>query len=172
MPDSINPFREVKRTLGGKERVYDCEALHSSPRLAIARFEFTKSLVAGETTFPVQAYTLGFFWRGRHYNLYHSLTAGGELIADRFDIVDHVRIHAGGVRYDDLLLDIWLYPDGRIAVEDEDELEAAVATGQLSPARQQIITRTRALLLRRSPHIVSQALAEFRLLTGGRGGDG
>jgi hypothetical protein len=158
------PFREVKRTLGGGTRVYECEALRVTPNLAIVRFVFTKSLTTARAFFPGGAYTIGFFWRGRHYNLYHTLTADDQLVADRFDIVDDVRIRRDGVRYDDLFLDVWLYPDGRTRVEDEDELEAAVAAGQLTLARQQIITRTRRLLLHRSVAIVSAALADLQEL--------
>lgn len=158
---SSHPFREVKRTLSGEERVYECETVSISPRLAIVRFVFTRPLTAGGITFPAGGVTLGFFWRGRHYNLYHMLTADGQPIADRFDVIDNVRIQPDGVRYDDLLLDVWRYADGRIEVEDEDEVQEAIAAGRLSPERQLIIERTRRLLVGRAPAIVARALADF-----------
>ena len=158
------PFLEVKRTLAGEQRTYQCEALHVSPRVAIVRFVFTRPLSAGGLTMAAGDYTIGFFWSGRTYNLYHMLTAAGEPIADRFDVLDHVRIHQSNVRYDDLLLDVWRFPDGRIAVEDEDEVEAALAAGQLSQRRQATIARTRALLLRRAGTIAAQAVHNFEQL--------
>lgn len=159
MPDQ--PFREVKRTLDGAERVYECEALSVTPRLAIVRFVFSDPLNAGGVTFPVGAFTVGFFWRTRTYNLYHMLAASGSVIADRFDVVDRVRIRPDGVRYDDLLLDFWLYPDGRLREEDADEVAAAVSNGLLSPGRQATIERTRALLQHHARRIVDRAMAEI-----------
>ena len=159
---SSRPFREVKRALSGEERVYDCEQVAVSARLAVVRFVFAQPLTAGGITFPAGGMTLGFFWRDRHYNLYHMLTADGGRIADRFDVIDHVRIRPDGVRYDDLLLDVWRYADGRIAVEDEDEVREAVAAGRLSRERQAIIDRTRRQVVQHAPAIVERALLELR----------
>ena len=159
--ECAQPFLEIKRSLAGDERVYACELVSRSARLAVVRFVFSQPLIAGGITLPTGGVTLGFFWRGRHYNLYHMLSPDGQLIADRFDVVDNVIIRPDGVRYDDLLLDCWLRPDGRIEVEDEDEVQAAVATGRLDAKRQAIIGRTLNLLLRRAPVIVERALAEL-----------
>jgi hypothetical protein len=155
------PFREVKRSITGEDRVFDCTAISVTPRLAIARFDFTRPLTLGGRTYAAGGWTEGFFWRSRGYNLYHIRSSDGGLIADRFDVIDRVRIHPGGVRYHDLLLDVWLYPDGRVIVEDEDELEAAVALGQMSPARRALVQRTRRLLVSRGRRIVDGALASM-----------
>ena len=140
--------------------MYDCDAVSVSPRLAIVRFVFTQPLTAGGITFPTGGVSYGFFWRDRHYNLYHMLTPDGRLIADRFDVVENVRIRPDGVSYDDLLLDVWRHADGRIEVEDEDEVREAACAGRLSTERQTIIEHTRRLLTRRALAIVEQALAE------------
>ncbi|MGI8553370.1 MAG: DUF402 domain-containing protein [Dehalococcoidia bacterium] len=162
---TVAAFREVKRTITGEERVYECEPLTVSSRLAIVRFVFTRPLTANGITFPAGGVTEGFFWRDRHYNLYHMLTPDGEPIADRFDVIDHVRIHRDGVRYDDLLLDVWLYPDGRLQIEDEDEVAEAFEAGLLSPAKQQTIIQTRDLILRRREALVAGALKELQQAT-------
>ena len=165
-------YRELKRSIGGEERVFACEALSVIPRLAILRFVSTRPVTAGGLDIPSGAFTLGFFWRTRHYNLYHMLTADGELIADRFDVVDGVRIGGDQLRYVDLLLDVWRRPDGRIEVEDEDEVQDAIVAGRLSPRRQRIIARTLALLQRRSAAIGAEALGELRRVTPQGGGLG
>jgi hypothetical protein len=155
------PFREVKRSITGEDRVFDCTAISVTPRLAIVRFDFTAPLTLGGRTYAAGGWTEGFFWRSRSYNLYHIRSSDGGLIADRFDVIDRVCIHPEGVRYHDLLLDIWLYPDGRVIVEDEDELEEAFARGQVSPARRALVERTRRLLVSRGRRIVDGALASL-----------
>src|SRR6476661_3050698 len=95
-------FREVKYALTGEERVFDCEAIAVTPRLAVVRFVFTRSLTIAGRNYEPGGWTEGFFWRGRNYNLYHIVSRDREPIADRFDIIDHVRIRPTGVRYDDL----------------------------------------------------------------------
>jgi len=154
-------FREVKRAITGEDRVFDCTAISVSARLAIVRFDFTRPLTVDGRTYEAGGWTEGFFWRARRYNLYHIRSRQGEVIADRFDVIERVRIHPGGVRYHDLLLDVWLYPDGRVFVEDEDELEEAIALGRVSPWRQAIVARTRRLLLSRGRRIVDGALASL-----------
>src|SRR6266702_3154329 len=108
----VAPFREAKRAITGEERVFECEALAVTLRLAVVRYVFTRPLTAGGRTFEPGGWTEGFFWRSRNYNLYHIVSREGEPIADRFDVIDRVRIAPDGVGYADLLLDVWMYPDG------------------------------------------------------------
>jgi predicted RNA-binding protein associated with RNAse of E/G family len=160
----LHPFRELKRTIHGEERIFDCDALAVTPSVAIVRYVFTHQLRVRDRTFEPGGWTEGFFWRRRNYNLYHIVSRDGEPIADRFDVIDHVRISPHGVRYDDLLLDIWRYPDGSTRVEDEDELQAAIAVGLLNASRLATVRRTEALLLRRGHSIVDRALAGLAAL--------
>jgi uncharacterized protein DUF402 len=157
-------FREVKRALSGEERVFECQTIAVTPRLAIVRFVFKRSLEIGGRSYPPGGWTEGFFWRNRNYNLYHIVSRDREPIADRFDVIDHVRIRPDGVRYDDLLLDIWLYPDGRSLVEDEDEVQDALSKGLLTEPRLAVIRRTERLLLSRGRNIVDRALEELSAL--------
>ena len=159
------PFREVKRTIAREERVYECDSLAVTPRLAVVRYVFTRPLTAGGRTFEPGGWTEGFFWRSRHYNLYHIVSREGEPIADRFDVIDRVRINPRGVRYDDLLLDLWMYPDGTLRIEDEDEVQEALRAGLLSESRLAVIRRTEKLLLAQGRQIVADALRYLAELT-------
>src|SRR5262249_31057229 len=111
--------------------------------------------------FPVGSRTYGFFWPGRHYNLYRFTGPDGAVIARRFDVVDGVRVRRGHVRFTDLLLDVWLPPGGPPRVEDEGDVPRAVAAGLLSPRRLAIITATRRLLVQRWPRIVAETEREL-----------
>jgi len=139
---------ESKETLDGRVESFTCAALLLSPRLAVVRFAHPSERRAGGFFFPAGSYTIGYFWRSRSYNCYRIAGRDARVIAYRFDVVDRVRIRAGHVHYRDLLLDIWVSPAGDVMVEDEDELQEAVARGLLTPAEQERIHRTRRLLLR------------------------
>lgn len=142
-----------------------------SPRLAIVRFVHSGSRTAGEFVFPAGSVTIGFFWAGRHYNLYRITGPDGAVIVYRFDVVDAVRITATHVSYTDLLLDLWVTPDGRLHVEDEEEVRAAEAAGLLSARRRQIIARTRAWLTRAHPRIIAEAERELAMHLASAGGE-
>ncbi|MGH2587021.1 MAG: DUF402 domain-containing protein [Dehalococcoidia bacterium] len=139
---------ESKETLDGRVESFACAALLLSPRLAVVRFDHPGERRTGGFFFPAGSYTVGYFWRSRSYNCYRIAGPDTRVIAYRFDVVDRVRIRAGHVHYRDLLLDIWVSPSGDVTVEDEDELQEAVARGLLTPAEQNLIHRTRRLLLR------------------------
>ncbi len=149
-------IRETKHTLDGRVQSFDCGLVAISPRLAVVRFEHTTARSAGGFTIPTGSHTVGFFWTGRHYNLYRFTAPDGSVIAYRFDVVDGVRITPGHVRFTDLLLDVWLAPGGAPRVEDENEVAAAGEAGLLSPRRRAIIDRTRRLLERDHGRIVAE----------------
>jgi hypothetical protein len=159
-PDA-GQIRETKRTLDGRRQTFECGLLTVTPRLAIVRFEHRSAGSRGGFFFPAGSHTLGFFWSGRHYNLYRFTAPDASVIAYRFDVVDAVRITPSHVRYTDLLLDAWLAPAGVLRVEDEDEVDAARAAGLLSPRRLAIIERTRRLLERSHRLIVAEAEREL-----------
>ena len=81
----------------------------------------------------------------------------GRLIAHRFDVVEDVRLAERDVSYTDLLLDVWVDPQGNARVEDEADVLEYARRGRLSAARQERIDRTRALLLRRHAAITREA---------------
>ena len=149
-------IRETKRTLDGRRQTFDCGLVAVTPRLALVRFEHAAPRSAGGFFFPAGSCTYGLFWAGRHYNLYRFTGPDAAVIAYRFDVVDRVRIGPGRVSYHDLLLDVWISPNGAILVEDEDEVAAALADGLLTPAQVATIARTRALITGKHARIVAE----------------
>jgi predicted RNA-binding protein associated with RNAse of E/G family len=150
---------ETKRTLDGRIQTFECAALRLTRSLAIVRFDHPAERRAGRFYFPAGSYTLGYFWVRRSYNCYRIADPDGAVIAYRFDVVDRVRIRPGHVEYRDLLLDLWLSPDGEITVEDEDEVSAATTAGLLGEREMAVIERTRALVLREHRRIVAECEA-------------
>jgi hypothetical protein len=152
---------ETKRTLDGREQTFECGLVALSPRLVIVRFEHAAARTAGSFTIPAGSVTYGFFWPGRHYDLYRFTGPDHAVIAYRFDVVDSVKLVPGHVGYTDLLLDAWLAPGGTLHFEDEDEVAEADAAGLLSRARRATIQRTRRLLESAHERIIAEAEADL-----------
>ena len=148
---------ETKRHLDGSADVFECELVQRRPHLVVVRFDHWRGRSAGGFSFPRGSRTHGFFWSRRAYSLYRMTGPDGRPIADRFDVVEDVRLSASEVSYLDLLVDIWVGPDGAVLVEDEDEVAGHLDRGLLSNGQRDRIERTTALLLRRHGAIVREA---------------
>ncbi|MCH8025686.1 MAG: DUF402 domain-containing protein [Chloroflexi bacterium] len=149
---------EVKRHLDGRTDRFDCRLLLRRPQLAVVRFDHEQQRRAGGYRIPAGSQTHGFFWPRRSYVLYRIVGPDGRLIAHRFDVVEDVRLGEGEVSYTDLLLDLWVDPDGQPRLEDEDEVEEFARGGLLVPGQRKRIDTTRDLLLRRHRVIVREAV--------------
>jgi hypothetical protein len=165
----MGSFTEIKHTLDGREQSFETALIAATPRLAIVRFDFTGSTYAnaGGFSIPPGSYTTGFFWRDRTYNLYHICHADGSPIADRFDVIEGVRIRPDRVQFTDLLLDLWVSPLGESRFEDEDEVQDYRERGLLTDRQFATIERTGRYLNRNHLRIVVAALAEMERLLGG-----
>ncbi|HLZ71924.1 MAG TPA: DUF402 domain-containing protein [Dehalococcoidia bacterium] len=167
---AMTPFIETKRTLDGREQRFETRPIAVTPRWAAVRFDFSGTTYAraGGFEIPAGSYTTGFFWRGRTYNLYHMTRADGSPIADRFDVVEGVRIRRDGLVFTDLLLDLWVSPLGETRFEDEDEVRAYRERGLLSDRQFAVIGRTARYLNRHHRRVVAAALAALDEGTGNR----
>ncbi|MEX2159473.1 MAG: DUF402 domain-containing protein [Dehalococcoidia bacterium] len=148
---------ETKRHLDGSEHQFECELVLRRPDIVVVRFDHWEGRSAGGFDIPRGSRTDGFFWRRRHYSLYRMTGPDARPIADRFDIVEDVRFEESEVSYLDLLVDVWVAPDGTVLVEDEDEVEDHLARGLLSQAQRDRIERTAALLKRQHRRIIYEA---------------
>jgi hypothetical protein len=148
---------ETKRHLDGTSHRFRCELIALRPEVAIVLFRHWRGRSAGGFRFPKGSRTYGFFWRRRAYSLYRMVGPSGRLIAHRFDVLEDVRLSEREVSYLDLLLDVWVAPDGTVTVEDDDEVEEYAARGLLSRAQQRRIARTRELIARDHRRIEREA---------------
>jgi len=167
----MSGFVETKRTLDGRVQTFQTRLLMATRRMAAVRFDFagTTYAHAGGFSIPSGSFTTGFFWRDRTYNLYHITDAGGTSIADRFDVVEGVRIRSDGLEYTDLLLDLWVSPLGEAHFEDEEEVEDYRKRGLITDRQILTIRRTSRYLNRNHRRIVSAALAELERLDAAKG---
>ncbi len=157
MLSEVERITEVKRHPDGREVRFDLQLIQRYAHLIVARFVHPMALQRDSFTIDHDAISYGFFWRWRPYVMYRMLDASGRLIANRFDVVEDVRLAERTVAYTDLFLDLWVGPDGTPHLEDEDEVTDAGCGGLLSRSQLNRIEETKELLLRRHRVIATEA---------------
>ena len=111
----------------------------------------------------------GVWWPGLPYGAYRVHRPDGSLRLHRLDALNAVRCDGEVVAFDDLLLDAVINLDGEVAIEDEDEVEQALAAGLLDLEQRWRITWVRHmfenradLLVRRIDAAIDRAVAHAR----------
>jgi predicted RNA-binding protein associated with RNAse of E/G family len=117
---------EIKRTLDGREKRFDCRLLDLAPDggHAAVLWVAPEPMHVHGVDLPAGTISVGHFWVDRHYNVYHWLDRAGQTLGYYFNICDETRIGAGVIEWRDLIVDVLAIPGSRLDVLDEDELPA------------------------------------------------
>ncbi|HVU51252.1 MAG TPA: DUF402 domain-containing protein [Polyangia bacterium] len=121
-PSSLPTIVEVKRTLAGVEKRFECRLLARTPaHLAVLWIAPVAMHVHG-VDLPAGTVSIGHFWTERPYNVYHWLRADRATVGYYFNLADGTRWTAERLDWRDLTVDVLATPEGRLDVLDEDEL--------------------------------------------------
>ena len=135
-------FFEIKRRYDGTESVYRCRLLERSAERVVLLYETTEQHVIDKLVLPKGTSTIGFFWTGRPYNVYHWVSPAGETLGYYFNIVEETVIQDDRLSYRGMIVDVISYPDGSFCILDEDELPTSLerfAGGRVKQAVEGII---------------------------------
>lgn len=119
---------EVKRTLDGNVIEYPAELLvveEEERAVLLYRLDAAEVVAGGRITLPAGTLSFGYFWLDRPYNVYHFTYAGETLVY----YVNIGRVRSLGqaeLTWDDYAVDVLAFPDGSVAVLDEDEVPETV----------------------------------------------
>jgi predicted RNA-binding protein associated with RNAse of E/G family len=130
----VNNYLEIKRHKNKPEQRFRCELLHRESGYAVLRYVAEKSGLIAAMSIAPGSTTVAHYWQDRPYVAWRMFDLKKNLIGTLFHICTNVCIREDHLSYDDLLLDIWIMPDGKIRVLDEDELQACITTGLVSNA--------------------------------------
>ncbi|MUL34592.1 DUF402 domain-containing protein [Priestia megaterium] len=83
---------------------------------------FTMKGTQYNLTIPRDAYTLAYYWNELPYNLYVWRDKNGSYLGSYFNIVKNTTIADAMVSFEDLIIDILIFPNGEYFILDEDEL--------------------------------------------------
>ena len=167
----LPPVLEIKRTLDGREKRYQCQLIEGDHRHAVVLFVSPDAMHVHGIDLPAGTVTFGHFWTDRFYNVYHWLDGRGGTIGYYFNLSDDTVIGDGRLEWRDLTLDVLATPAGRLEVLDEDELPAlldAATRAHIAAAKRAILSdprqlmaeieeRSRAVYPRVFPHRISQS---------------
>jgi len=115
---------EVKRTLSGVEKRFDCRLLaRTDTHVAVLWIAPAPMHVHG-VDLPAGTVSFGHFWTDRNYNVYHWMRSNRTTVGYYFNISDRTVVEPTLLSWRDLTVDVLATPEGRLDVLDEDELPA------------------------------------------------
>ena len=151
----MNNYLEIKRHKNKPEQRFHCELLHRESGYAVLRYVAEASGLIGDMSIAPGSTTVAHYWQDRPYVAWRMFDLNKSLIGTLFHICTNVCIREDLLRYDDLLLDIWIAPDGKIRVLDEDELQACIAAGRISESELNTIQQAHTDIISRREEIIS-----------------
>ena len=115
---------EVKRTLAGVEKRFECRLLSRSPAHLAVLWVAPAAMHVHGVDLPPGTVSIGHFWTARPYNVYHWLRADRtpSTIGYYFNLADRTTWTAERLDWRDLTVDVLATPAGRLDVLDEGEL--------------------------------------------------
>lgn len=114
---------EVKRTLFGREKRFECAVLRRDGSHVVVLFVAPEPMHVHGIGLPAGTVTLGHFWTDRPYNVYHWLNpSSGATIGHYVNLSADTRLSQGVLEWLDLIVDILVVPDHPPAILDEDEI--------------------------------------------------
>lgn len=123
----LTPILEIKRTLSGAEKRFDCLKLAGDDRHVVVLWVAREPMHVHGVDLPGGTISFGHFWTDRFYNVYHWVDAGQRTVGLYFNIADQTQIAGESIAWRDLIVDVLATPLGRLDVLDEDELPAVLA---------------------------------------------
>lgn len=123
----LTPIVEIKQTLTGEEKRFDCLKLAGDVRHVVVLWIAREPMHVHGVDLPAGTISFGHFWTDRFYNVYHWVDAAQRTVGLYFNIADQTRIGPAELAWRDLVVDVLATPAGRLDVLDEDELPASLA---------------------------------------------
>jgi hypothetical protein len=157
---SLPSILEVKRTLAGAEKRFQCRLLAADGGHVAVLWVADEAMHVHGVDLPAGTVSFGHFWTDRPYNVYHWVDPGSRrTLGFYFNISDGTRVGPGLLEWRDLVVDVLALPGAPGRVLDEDELPADLP-GELR-AR---IEAEAVALLRDLPAVTAEVEAASRAL--------
>jgi predicted RNA-binding protein associated with RNAse of E/G family len=145
-------FTEYKTTYFGKTQAFECTLAEKLPGEVVIAYEISKPMTFTGVTFPSGSKSHCYFWEQRNYNVYHWKNTMGKTIMFYFNIAKNTRILEDKVNWDDLIVDLEAFPDGREPmILDEDEVPNTISTDD-----RRLIDKTKAHILSHIRELTSE----------------
>ena len=149
--EALPHLLEVKRTLDGREKRFDCRVLARDEGHAVVLFVAPAAMHVHGVDLPAGTVTFGHFWQDRPYNVYHWLRAGdGTVIGVYANLAGETRLDGDTLVWLDLIVDVLVLPGRAPAILDEDEIPddlPSAVRARLADAQRRLLGDLSALLV-------------------------
>ncbi|MFT8320142.1 MAG: DUF402 domain-containing protein [Bacillus sp. (in: firmicutes)] len=145
-------FQQNKKIIEQKIRYdktiveHSCLLLQSEPSIVLfhkIRDSFTMMTGKGmEMTILAGSYTIAYYWIDRPYNVYLWRDEQGNYLGSYFNMVQHTSRTEECLRFEDLILDVLVFPDGQFCLLDEDELPEKIEQFEKGNVQKELIHLT------------------------------
>jgi len=147
-------IEEIKEHKNKETQRFLCTVLHREANYLVVSFHSEKKGNIKDIVIPSGSTTIAHYWTDRGYVVWRMYGPERLPIGSLFHIVKNVIITRKHVRYLDLIVDIWIAPDGKLRVLDEDELEVCKKAGLMSIEEEQWVGKQKALILQAHAGII------------------
>jgi len=147
-------IEEIKEHKNKATQRFLCNVLHREADYLVVSFHSEKEGNIRDIVIPSGSTTLAHYWTERGYVVWMMYGPEGLLIGTLFHIAKNVIITDRHVQYVDLIIDVWIAPDGKIRVLDEDELEECKKAGTVSFDEDRWIEKQKTLILHTQADII------------------
>jgi len=153
----LPPLIEIKRTVAGAEKRFQCRRLHANGPHLVVLFVAPAPMHVHGVALPAGTVTFGHFWRDRPYNVYQWLDpVTGSSLGVYVNLAAETRIDEDRLEWLDLIVDVLVVPGQPPRLLDEDEIPAGAPPDLLAR-----IAAARTAVLERLPRLLDE-LESFR----------
>jgi hypothetical protein len=157
--NTMKKIEEIKRHKNKPEQRFLCDlALRDQDHIVLVYHAASAGRIADIDIAPGST-TIAHYWQDGGYVLWRMFAADRTLIGSLFHICAHTDIQGTSVSYDDLMVDIWITPQGIARVLDEDELADAVKAGLVTDDEQVWIDKQKQIILSGYTNIIDRLRA-------------
>ena len=152
----MQKIEEIKRHKNKPEQRFLCDLALTEPGHIVIVYHAASAGRIADIDIAPGSTTIAHYWQNGGYVLWRMFSADCTLIGSLFHICANTDIQETSVSYDDLMLDIWVTPQGLARVLDEDELADAVKTKLVTDDEQHWIEKQKQIILENYTNIIDR----------------
>jgi len=155
---------EIKRNLDGSRLEFECELLFRDANQAVLSYVSQRAYNFQSVRFEKGCRTTALYQSGEPYVFWRIDSPSGELLGYYIHLAANVSIGPDWVTWDDLTVDLWVHPDGRYEVWDEDELQRLRERGTIGGEQLRAIEEAKQRVIENLAEIVASAEARLAMV--------
>jgi predicted RNA-binding protein associated with RNAse of E/G family len=135
------PFKEIRLHKNKAPQEFLCSLLFRTHDYLVLAFQSHTSSRVNGRLIEKGSTTTAHYWSNRNYTLWKFIDSGHNLIGYLFYICTDVVFGKSSLTYMDLELDIWIDPDGRVSILDQEEVNACLEKGLINAREHSLIEK-------------------------------